>query len=423
VKKKKEFLTLDDVKLKGKTVICRLDLNSPIDEETKRFINPRRLDAALETLTELKKKGARTVVLAHQGRPGTYDFTTLEQHAEYFNKKLKIQVQYVDEVVSSNVIKTIKKMKDGEIIMLENVRFLSEELLDRPYDVLARTYMVRTLASVADYFVSDCFAVTHRNQTSIVGFPVVLLTVAGRIIEREIRVLEGVVKEGTRPILFVLGGAKIGTSIKVAGRALELGAEKVLTCGALGMLFLQAKGYDLGRENTQFLKGARGDEYLPTAKKLLKKYNGQIETPIDVALDNNGVREEFLISELPRPRLISDIGEETVTRYSKEIKGAKTIIINGPCGVYERQPFSYGTKEIFTTAANSNAFTIAGGGHTSSAISQLGLEKKFNHVSTGGNACMLFLADEELPGIRILKESYQWYLAGKYKNGHKQLKI
>lgn len=384
--------------LKGKTVLCRLDLNSPIDEETKKFINPRRLDAAAETLFELRKKGAKTVVIAHQGRPGDYDFTTLEEHAEYFKKKLNLPLQYIDEIASSHVMKIIENMKEGDILLLENIRFLSEELLERPYDVLARTHMVSRLASIADYFVSDCFAVTHRNQSSIVGFPVLLPTLVGRVTEREIEILDGALKDGNKQIVFVLGGAKVDTSIKVTERALELGAEKILTCGTLGNLFLQAKGYDLGGETKRIMKGFKGDEQLPTAKGLLEKYDGRIEMPADVALDNNGVREEFMVNQLPQPKPISDIGKETVEKYKKEIAKANTIIINGPAGIYERPPFSYGTKELYTAVANSKAFKIAGGGHTSSAIAEYGLEDKFNHISTGGNACMLFLAGEELPG-------------------------
>jgi len=411
-----DFLTIDDFDLKGKVVLTRVDINSPIDPMTGEFLDDRRIQGHSGTLKELSDKGAKVVVLAHQGRPGDeYEFTTLEKHSIYIGKLLKREVKYCDELIGQSAITAIKSLKNGEILLLENVRFNSEELVERPPDAQTKTHLVKRLSPHADFFVNDAFAAAHRSQPSLVGFTQVLPTLAGRIMEKELSMLLKTMKNPKRPSLFVLGGSKAEDSLKVVDKALSNGStDKVLTCGLVALLFLIAKGYDLGQPTFEFLRGKKLDKQIPYAKELLSKFGDRIELPVDLAVDKYGKRLEVGLSELPLPYRVSDIGSGTIGRYIYIISEAGTILANGPAGYFEEPQFAKGTNMLLKAIAdNRTAFTVVAGGHLATAAEQLKLADKLSHVSTGGGAAILFLAGEKLPVIEALKRAAEKYRSRK----------
>lgn len=395
--------TLDDIKVSGKTVLLRLDLNSPIDPETGEFLDDRRFESHKDTILELVKKKAKVVCLAHQGRPGEQDFTTLEKHGKKLSEIVGKKVVYIDSLLSSHVGDEIKKMREGDIMLLENTRFYSEEILQRPPDAQATTIMVEKLHKYADYFINDGFAVAHRSQPSVVGFPMVLKSVMGRLMESEYTTITNLLKNPKDPITFVLGGTKADDSIKVMNRALESNHCRVLTGGLVANIFLAAKGYRLGEKNIEFIRGKRLSDQIDVAAKVLEEYSENIILPSDLAINKDGERLEIPVSDLPTNYKISDIGLKTVKEYVRIIKESNTIFANGALGIFERKEFAVGTETIIKAIADSKGFSVIGGGHTVAAAHELGVRGKINHISSGGGACVNLLAGYKLPAIEALK--------------------
>jgi phosphoglycerate kinase len=398
-----KFHTLKDIDVKGKTVLVRVDLNCPIEPESKEFLDDRRIKKHAETVNELVKSGAKVVLLAHQGRPGSeFDFTTLEKHAKQLSKYVDIEVKYVPDIIGPAAKEAIRNLKAGEVILLENVRFLSEELLKRPSDVQATTHFVKGLAPLMDYFVVDAFAAAHRSQPSLVGFTEVLPSAAGKVLENEVKMLDKAINTKKRPSVFVVGGAKVKDSIKVCEQFLAKDiVDKILTTGLVANLFMVAKGYEI--RGLEYIEGY--SHMVKKASELLKNYGSRIEVPMDLAMDKYGQRMEISISELPLPYRIADIGTGTIGRYKYIISEAGTVIANGPAGVFEEKAFAKGTEEIMKAIADSNAFSVLGGGHLATAVAHLGIDDKISHISTGGGACILYLAGEDLAAIEALRKS------------------
>lgn len=397
--------TIDDYDLSGKTVLLRLDLNSPIDPESGEFLDDRRFISHKETIQELIKKKAKIVCLAHQGRPGDEDFTTLEKHAEKLSEIVGKKIGYVDSLLGSKVDEEIKKMKDGDVILLENTRFYSEEILQRPPDAQATTILVQNLAKLADIFINDGFAVAHRSQPSVVGFPMLLPSAMGRLMEKEYTTITDLLKNPKTPITFVLGGTKADDSINVIGQALKANDCKILTGGLVGNIFLAAKGYRLGETNIEFIRGKKLSDQIDIAAKLLGKYEDNIIVPKDLAVERKEERLDIPVSELPTNDKISDIGEKTIEDYVKIISESNTIFANGALGIFEKKEFAKGTEAVIKAIANSAGFSVIGGGHTVAAARELGVGSKINHISSGGGACVNLLAGYKLPAIEALKAS------------------
>lgn len=399
----KDILTIDDFDTNNKTVVVRVDINTPMDTEGN-ILDDMRIKSHVPTIKDLED--AKVVLLAHQSRPGKKDFTTMQPHAERLSEYLGKKVQYVDDIFGSHAQNTIKSMKNGDVVLLENVRFFSEESLERTSVEHSKSYMIKNLAPLADIFLNDAFAVSHRGHLSILGFTELLPTGAGRVMEKEILSLDRGIKGGVRPCVFVLGGAKVDDSIKVAENVLSSGgADKVLITGVVANVALAASGINIGKANMDFIESQGYKDQIAIAKDLLTKFKDKIGLPVDVALNNNGKRQEVSISELPNHNLpINDIGLETIVSFSKEIKNAKTVVLNGPAGLSEIEEFSLGTHEIIKAAVNSE-YSIAGGGHISAEIRNLGYEDEFSHLSTGGGACIDYLAGQKLPGVVALKEA------------------
>ena len=400
-----KYKTLDAFDVKNRVVFLRVDFNSEIDPQTKRVTSDVRIRAHAEsTLKELAEKGAKTVVLAHQGRKGDSDFTPLKQHSEILGKILNCQVKYVDDLFGEKAKAAIKNLKGGEILVLKNVRSWDGETKSGTPEHHSKTELVQNLAPLADLFVNDAFAAAHRSHVSMVGFTAVLPSAAGRIMERELKSLSKALEKPEKPSVYVMGGAKADDSLEISKYVLGNGiADYVLVGGVTSQLFLAAKGVNLGKKNMDFLAKKELTGLLPGIKALIEQYGDKVVMPLDVALDVNGKRKEIPISNLPTEYSIFDLGTKTVDNYVKLISKAKSIVVSGPMGVYENKEYNYGTKNVFKAIANSEAFSLAGGGNTIAAIQEYGISKRIGYISTAGGALIEFLMGKKLPGIVALE--------------------
>ena len=403
----KDYLTIDDFDIKSKTILVRVDLNSPMDPHGN-ILDDMRIRSHVPTIQDLRD--AKVVLLAHQSRPGKNDFTTMKPHAMLMSKHLKRKVTYIDDIFGTYARSSISAMKNGDVLLLENARFYSEESLKRPASEHATTHMVKQLSPLVDVFLNDAFAVSHRPHLSILGFTEVLPSGTGRLMEKEITSLDKGVNGGECPCIFVLGGAKVDDSLKVTENLLSTGIiDRVLVTGVVGNVMLAASGVDIGKANMEFIESQGYLDQIDRARQLLEKFKGKIGLPLDVALNDNGKRIEVSIENMPADNLpINDIGLETIVAFSKEIENAKTVVLNGPAGISEIDEFALGTHEIIKAAAKSS-FSIVGGGHISAEVINIGYEKKLSHLSTGGGACIDYLAGEKLPGIEALKQAAARY--------------
>jgi phosphoglycerate kinase len=402
--------TLDDYNLTGKIVIARVDFNSEIDPETKKVTSDVRIKAhADSTLKELAEKGAKTVILAHQGRKGDPDYTTLKDHAATLQKLLpQTPVKYVDDLYGDKAKTAIKNLKNGEILILENVRSWDPETKSGTPEAQSKTALVQNLAPLADLFVSDAFSAAHRSHVSIVGFTPVLPSAAGRIMQRELTSLGKALEKPEHPCIYVMGGAKADDSLEISKYVLGNGvADYVLLGGVTAQLFLAAKGVDLGKPAMDFLAQKELTQYLPGIKALIEQFGDKIQTPTDLAINIYGDRAEITLDQLPTNYAIFDLGHKTVEQYAKLIKTAKAIVVSGPMGVYENPQFCYGTKGVLEAIADSKAFSLAGGGNTIAAIEEYGLTKKIGYISTAGGALIEFLMGKKLPGVAALESAVE----------------
>ena len=398
----RDYLTIDDIELRGKTVLCRLDLNSPMDPKGI-ILDDSRFRSHLTTLKELED--SKVVIISHQSRPGKSDFTTMEPHSRLLSKLMRCNVDYVDDIFGSHAINSIREMENGGVILLENTRFYSEESFERTPKEHSRTHMVKRLSPICDVFMNDAFSVSHRSHLSVTGFTEVLPSIAGRVMEKEIDSLNRGLSCSERPCVYVLGGTKVDDSIKVTKNVLERGcADRILVTGVVANVFLAAKGVKIGGTNMSFIEKQGYMDQIDIARELLSRFGENIGLPQDVALNKNDERVEEKVHKLNTELPIHDIGIETMVKFSKEISSAKIVIMNGPAGVFEKEAFALGTYELIK-AGTKSGFSVIGGGHIAAAAEQLGISSKFSHVSTGGGACIDFLAGEKLPGIEALKDA------------------
>ena len=402
-----KILAIEDFDFKGKTALVRVDFNSPVDPQTKRVLDDTRIRAHAETtIRELMEKDAKVVILAHQGRPGESDFIPLQQHVELLGKILGKPVKYVNEVFNEKAQQAIRELKEGEILVLGNVRAYAGERKKGTPEDHAKTEFVQKLAPLADVFVNDAFAAAHRAHVSIVGFTAVLPSAAGRIMERELKALGKVLHAPEKPCVYILGGAKADDALRISQYVLKNNiADHILTGGIAGHLFLAAKGFDLGKPNMELLEGKELTGLVPGIRELMEKYPGKIEAPIDLAVEVDGKRKEIAGEELPTDYPIFDIGTETIRRYVSIVANAKSIVVSGPLGVYENREFLAGTKGVLEAIAASKAYSLVGGGHTVAAVEELGLANKMGYISTAGGALIEFLMGEELPGVAALEKA------------------
>ncbi|MCX8195754.1 MAG: phosphoglycerate kinase [Acidilobaceae archaeon] len=400
----KKIATMDDVDLSGKKVLLRVDMNSPVDPKTGRLLDVSRIVEHSATVRELVERGASVVVMSHQGRPLDSDYVDLRGHAEALAKLLGAEVKFAEDVAGPHARALIESARPGEVVMLDNSRFMAEDNVEAPPEKHANGYLVTRLSPLFSYFVNDAFATSHRSQASIVGFPLRIPGVAGRVMERELRALNRVLEIAERPKVFVLGGAKLDDTLKVVKHVVESGiADEVLTTGLVAVMFLMARGTSVPKDVEAKVMSKISSDLFQEAKELAKRQ--EVKTPVDFVVEREGevsVAHTSSISGAPK-----DIGPSTVEYYKDKLARAKLIVMRGPAGVIEDPRFRAGTEALVRTALASKAFTIFGGGHFISMASSLPPEErsKVGHVSTGGGALLYFLSGSVLPGLEALAKS------------------
>ena len=395
--------TIRELGAENKTVLLRLDLNSPIDPASSLILDDKRFREHIPTIKALA--GSRIVIVTHQSRPGKKDFTTLEAHAEKLEQLLGKPVRYVDSIFGRHAKEAVHAMKTGDVVMLENVRFNAEENLILPPEEAKKTHLVKKLSAMADVFVNDAFGTAHRSQPTVVGLPMAMRSAGGLLMEKEVFTLSKVFKGAPRPVCMVLGGIKVDDSIDVARNVLDKGiADKVIVIGVVANVFLIAAGYNIGKPSTQLIAQLKYQAEIEKAKEILARYKDRVEMPRTVAVRERNRRAEYPVSKIPEDTPVLDIGMDAIHDFVGVLKKAGTVVFNGPAGLFEEADFATGTYEMLR-AASRVEFSVVGGGHTAAVIEKMGLDKDFTHISTGGGACIEFLTGKVLPGVDALEQS------------------
>ena len=403
--------TLDELDVKGKTVLCRVDINQPVDRATGTLKSINRIRACVPTVRELSDKGAKLVLMAHQGSDIEYkNFYTTKPHAAVLTELLGREVKWIDDVCGPAAREAIRSLKEGEILLLDNVRFVSEEQtlfemkLHLTHEQQAKTLLVEKLAPLGDVYVCDAFAAAHRDQPSLCGFEQVLPSAMGRLFEQEYCTVSQVMEEPVRPCVFVLGGAKISDAFLMMQTVLSRGvADKILTGGLVGNIFLTALGENIGQGSVDFILKSNYGEYIDRARELYAQYGEKILLPKDLAWVENGERREAKLGSVPADIASVDIGSETAAAYREEILAAGTVFVNGPMGVFEKAESELGTKTVWQAIADTKGHTVLGGGDSITATEKYKLTEQMDYICTGGGALIRFLSGEELPVVKALR--------------------
>jgi len=394
-----KILTLSDFDLKGKTVLLRVDMNCPIDTATEEISGTKRIEEVIETVNALSD--TKLVIISHQGRVGSNDYIGMEQHAKILGDMLGKKIKYVQDVMGSLAQSEIRNMKEGDIILLDNLRFCAEENYEFSPEDASKTVMVKRLAKLFDLCVLDSFPSAHRAHPSLVGFSHILPACAGKIVDREVRHLDEILTVTKAPHVIILGGSKIKDRLEAIKMLIKRGrADQILLTGLIANVFMRAQG------RIKYPLGISGEEeVVAKAHTLMGEYPDAFFTPVDVAINNEGVRVELDIRQLNKGDKILDLGEKTIEHYSKLIASAGTIFMSGPAGFFEDEKFTYGTKSLLEAISNSMATTIISGGHLTTALKRYGLAEKITHISTAGGALVLYLTGEKLPMIQSLEDA------------------
>jgi phosphoglycerate kinase len=395
--------TIRELGAEKKTVLLRLDLNSPIDPASNLILDDKRFREHIPTINALT--GSRVVIVTHQSRPGKKDFTTLEAHAEKLEQLLNRPVMYVDSIFGKHARDAVHAMKIGDIVMLENVRFNAEENLTLKPEEAKKTHLVRKLSSMADVFINDAFGTAHRSQPTVVGLPLAMRSAAGLLMEKEVSTLSKVFKGAPRPVCMVLGGTKVDDSISVAHYVLDNGiADRVIVIGVVANVFLIAAGHNIGKPSMQLIAQLQYQAEIEKAKKILAQYRDRVVMPETVAVREKNHRAEYPVAKIPEDTPVLDIGMDAIHDFVDVLKTSGTVVFNGPAGLFEDADFATGTYEMLK-AASRVEFSVVGGGHTAAVIEKMGLEGDFTHISTGGGACIEFLTGKKLPAVDALEQS------------------
>ena len=387
--------TIEDIDVKGKKVIVRVDFNVPLDEN-KKITDDNRIVGALPTIKYLVEKGAKTILVSHLGRPkeGFEDKYSMKPTAVRLGELLGKEVIMAKDVIGEDAKAKAAALKDGEVLMLENVRFHKEETKNDPA-------FSKELASMAEIFVNDAFGTAHRAHSSTAGLADHLPAVCGYLIQKEIDVMGKALSHPERPFVAILGGAKVSDKIAVIENLIDK-VDTLIVGGGMAYTFFKAKGFSIGTSICE-------DDKVELAKSLIEKAESKgvklllpLDNVIGSEFKNDTERKIVESSHMPDGWMGMDIGPNTIDTYSAEIKNAKTVVWNGPMGVFEFSNFENGTKEVAKAVAESGSVSIIGGGDSAAAVEQLGFADKITHISTGGGASLEFLEGKVLPGIDVL---------------------
>ena len=389
--------TIEDIQVAGKKVLVRCDFNVPLDAD-KNITDETRINAALPTIKYLLDQGAAVILCSHLGRPkGEFNMKySLAPVAARLSEKLGFEVKLAKDVIGPDAKKLAAEVEPGKAVLLENVRFHKEEEKNDPE-------FAKELASMADIYVSDAFGTVHRAHASTAGVAAYLPAVAGYLIGKELKFLGGAVTNPERPFVAILGGAKVKDKIGVITNLLEK-VDTLIIGGGMAYTFSKAMGGEIGNSLLD-------EERIELAKEMMKSAEEKgvkLLLPIDTVCANDFDNPTDIITvdagKIPEGYQGLDIGPKTIELFSDAVKSAKTVVWNGPMGVFEKPEFAKGTLAIATAMAESDATTIIGGGDSAAAVTQMGLAPKMSHISTGGGASLEFLEGKELPGVAALND-------------------
>jgi len=409
-----EILTLDDFDFRDKTVILRVDINSPVDHRTRQLADDNRIRKSVPTIRELSDVGARVVMLAHQGDTEDYqNLVSLGPHAERLSELLGRPVGFLDDIAGPAAIEQIKVLRSGDLLLLNNVRYLTEEVstfvnfVKLTPEQMAQTRLVRNLAPLADYYVCEAFAAAHRSAPSLIGFAKVLPAAGGRLFVDELSALTRLKESPTPPCVYVLGGARIADAFSMMKQILSEGtADHVLTSGLTGEVMLLAQGYQLGGPTERLIQDKGLNPFIDRARELLDDHEERILYPADLAVDEGG-RKEITLEDLPVDHLLVDIGEQTISRYIGVIRQAATIFVNGPAGVYEQPVSALGTERLWSAIADAPGYSVIGGGDSVAAAARFDVRDRMSYVCTSGGGMVRFLSGQTLPVVEALRRAKQ----------------
>lgn len=388
-------MTVRDIEVSGKRALVRVDFNVPLDEMGA-ITDDSRIRATLPTIQYLTERGARVIIMSHLGRPKgkVVDELRLTVVAQCLSQILGQQVGVATDCIGSEVEKLVESLKSGDVLLLENLRFHSDE--ER-----SSASFAQALARLGDIFVNDAFGASHRAHASIVGITHYLPAVAGLLLEKEVNTLGSILKNPAHPFASLLGGAKVSDKVGMVENIMSK-VDSLLIGGGMAATFLKAKSYEIGQSLIEA-------DRIGTAAELIDKAtrNGvRLLLPIDVViaegLSTEAKVEIVPIENMPKDKKIVDIGPQTIRNFSVELQSCKTVFWNGPVGIYEIPQFAEGTQAMARLLANLDATTIIGGGSTAEVVTEMGLADKMTFVSTGGGASLRFLSGETLPGVEAL---------------------
>lgn len=390
--------TVKDIDVNGKKVLVRCDFNVPIDSETGKITDNRRIRAALPTIQYLLDHNAKVILCSHLGRPkGEFNLKySLKPVAEELSKLLNKDVKLAKDVIGESAKELTSNMKEGDIVLLENVRFHKEEEQNDPE-------YSKALASMAEIYVNDAFGTAHRAHSSTTGVADYLPAVSGFLIEKELEFLGGALENPKHPFVAILGGAKVSDKIGVIENLLDK-VDTLIIGGGMAYTFYKAQGHHIGTSICE-------EDKLDLAKSILEKAQEKgvklllpVDNHVSSEYSNNGEDKMVDSTEIPDGFMGLDIGPKTIEKFEEAVKDAKTVVWNGPLGVCEFDKFATGTKAVATMLSKIGATTIIGGGDSAAAIEKLGLADKMTHISTGGGASLEFLEGKTLPGIACLQD-------------------
>ena len=390
--------TVKDIDVNGKKVLVRCDFNVPIDSETGKITDNRRIRAALPTIQYLLDHNAKVILCSHLGRPkGEFNLKySLKPVAEELSKLLNKDVKLAKDVIGESAKELTSNMKEGDIVLLENVRFHKEEEQNDPE-------YSKALASMAEIYVNDAFGTAHRAHSSTTGVADYLPAVSGFLIEKELEFLGGALENPKHPFVAILGGAKVSDKIGVIENLLDK-VDTLIIGGGMAYTFYKAQGHHIGTSICE-------EDKLDLAKSILEKAQEKgvklllpVDNHVSSEYSNNGEEKMVDSTEIPDGFMGLDIGPKTIEKFEEAVKDAKTVVWNGPLGVCEFDKFATGTKAVATMLSKLDAITIIGGGDPAAAIEKLGLADKMTHISTGGGASLEFLEGKTLPGIACLQD-------------------
>ncbi len=398
--------TIDDIDVNNQRVLLRADLNAPMKQDANgvmQITDDGRLKASVTTINDLRKKNAKIVILAHLGRPKgeRKPELSLKPIAKRLGELVGTSITFIEDLNSADTLTIVNALNPGEIAMVENIRYEKDETSK---DATERQKLAKVLATLGDVFVIDGFGVVHREQASVTDIARLLPKAAGRLVQAEQKALDKVLNNPDRPYVVVLGGSKVSDKLGVINNLISK-VDKLLIGGGMAFTFLKAQGFEVG---DSLLEVDRIDEVKQLIKTAQDK-NVEIVLPVDVViskeLDGSAPVSIVDAHQIPVGQKGLDIGPKTSELFANKIRDAKTVVWNGPMGVFEVNAFASGTKTVAQALANSNAYSVVGGGDSAAAIRLLGLdESKFDHISTGGGASLELLEGKVLPGLAVLEE-------------------